>query len=186
MPPPIKATEFDGDLSSLLHKYNFQPKLTRKLDGLEDLNLTPELLNEIVLWKVNRYVTLSDDQLCRLNALGTLEPGEHEKARSVLKELLEAHGVDLPMASTFLRFRNPSVFQIIDRHAFRALYGQDYGLYTQTPVMKKVAVYFAYLDDLRLLYHAKGLEFDTVDRVLYVFDKETNGGLSKGKPTPEH
>ena len=87
------------------------------------------------------------------------------------------------MASTFLRFRNPVVFQIIDRHAYRAVYGRDYKLYTQTSLKKKIEVYFGYLDDLRSLCEKNGLKFETVDRVLYVFDKETNGGLAKGKNT---
>jgi thermostable 8-oxoguanine DNA glycosylase len=179
--PPIRASQFNGDLSEFLLKYKYQRTLTKRLDDLEDLDLTPEMLNEIVLWKVNRYVSLDGDQLCRIDALRTLESGEHKKALSVLKDLLEAHGVDLPMASTFLRFRNPSVFQIIDRHAYRALYGRDYNLYTKTSVTKKIEVYFAYLDDLHHLCDAKELSFSTMDRVLYVFDKETNGSLSKEK-----
>jgi thermostable 8-oxoguanine DNA glycosylase len=183
MPPPIRVSEFDGNLSEFLDNYRYQPILTRKLDHLEGVSFTPELLNEIVLWKVDRYVSLNRDQLFGIDALRNLKPGEHDKARSVLEGLLDVHGVDLPMASTFLRFRNPSVFQIIDRHAFRALYGQDYKLYPQTALKKKIEVYFAYLDDLRRLCDAKDLDFNTVDRVLYVFDKETNGGLSKGKIT---
>jgi thermostable 8-oxoguanine DNA glycosylase len=181
MPPTIKATDFDGDLSDFLRQYKYQPILTPKLDDLENVNLTPELLNEIVLWKVNRYVSLDEDQLCRIDALRKLKPGSHGQARPILAELLDVHGVDLPMASTFLRFRNPAVFQIIDRHAYRALYGRDYKLYTQTPLKKKIEVYFAYLDDLHSLCDQKGLTFETVDRVLYVFDKETNGSLAKGK-----
>jgi thermostable 8-oxoguanine DNA glycosylase len=175
------ANDFDGDLSEFLSQYKFQPSLTTKLDDLEDVNFTPELLNEIVLWKVNRYVVLDGDQLRRIDAFAKLKPGEHAHARSVLEELLVAHGVDLPMASTFLRFRNQTVFQIIDRHAYRALYGRDYKLYTQTPLKKKIEVYFAYLDDRRNLCDSKGLDFKTVDRVLYVFDKKTNGSLAKGK-----
>ncbi len=76
------------------------------------------------------------------------------------------------MASTFLRFRNPSVFQIIDRHAYRALYGQDYKQGTTKP-SKKIELYFGYVDDLRGLCNAKGFRFETVDRVLYMFDKKT-------------
>jgi thermostable 8-oxoguanine DNA glycosylase len=181
VPVPIKASEFDGDLSEFLVKYKYQPNLTKRLDDSADVNLTEELLNEIVLWKVNRYVSLDGGQFRSVDALRTLKPGEHGKARSALEDLLDSHGVDLPMASTFLRFRNPSVFQIIDRHAYRALYGRDYKLYSQTPLKKKIDAYFAYLDDLRRLCDAKGLDFKTVDRVLYVFDKETNGSLSKGK-----
>lgn len=179
MPPTISAREFDGDLCEFLLRYKFQTNLTKRLDDLEDLDLTTEVLNEIVLWKVNRYVSLDANQLSRINALRKLEPGEHGRARLVLEDLLEAHGVDLPMASTFLRFRNPSVFQIIDRHAYRALYGRAYKLYTQTSVKKKIDVYFAYLDDLHNLCDAKGLGFKVADRALYVFDKETNGSLSK-------
>lgn len=117
MPTTVTAGDFNGDLSKFLHEYKYQPKLTRKLDDLEGVNFTPDLLNEIVLWKVNRYVSLDGDQLHRIDGLATLKPGEHGRARLILEELLDAHGVDLPMASTFLRFRNPSVFQIIDRHA---------------------------------------------------------------------
>ena len=124
MPPTIKANDFEGDLSEFLWQYAYQPKLTAKLDDLDAVNLTPELLNEIVLWKVNRHVGLDEDLLRRIDSLRTLKPGEHEQARSVLEQLLSTHGVDLPMASTILRFRNPAVFQIIDRHAYRAVYGK--------------------------------------------------------------
>jgi thermostable 8-oxoguanine DNA glycosylase len=181
MQQPTRANDYEGDLSEFLKKYNFQPELTRKLDDLEDVKLSPELLNKIVLWKLNRYVSLNEDQLLRIDAVRNLKPGEHEQARPVLEDLLKAHGVDVPMASTFLRFRNPFVFQIIDRHAYRALYGQDYKLYPQTSVKKKIDAYVAYLDDLRRLCYSKGLVFHTVDRVLYVFDKEANGSLSKEK-----
>ena len=46
---------------------------------------------------------------------------------------------------------------------------------------KKKEVYFAYLGDLRSLCEQKGLKFEGVDRVLYVFDKAINGSLTKGK-----
>src|ERR1039457_2182228 len=140
--PPIKATDFDGGLSDVLRQYKYQPELTKRLDNLDAVNLTPELLNEIVLWKVNRYVSLDEDQLRRTDALRKLKPGEHEQARPILAELLDAHGVDLPMASTFLRFRNPPVFQIIDRHAYRAVYGEDFPLHTKSPAERKIEVYF--------------------------------------------
>jgi hypothetical protein len=179
-PAPLKAGEFIGDLSEFLNQYEYQPKLTRKLDDLEDVSvMTPDLLNEIVLWKVNRYVSLNRDQLCRVSALATLKAGEHLGARSILEELLDVHGVDLPMASTILRFRNPTVFQIIDRHAYRALYGRDYKQPRRPS--DKIELYFAYLDDLRRLCDEKGLRFEIADRALYVFDKKTNGPLPKGK-----
>jgi hypothetical protein len=44
MPLTIKVTECDGDLSEFLRRYEYQPKLTTRLDDLEDVDLTPELL----------------------------------------------------------------------------------------------------------------------------------------------
>jgi hypothetical protein len=44
-------------------------QLTTKLDDLVGVSLTPELLNERVLSKVNRYVALDRDQLQRIDAL---------------------------------------------------------------------------------------------------------------------
>jgi thermostable 8-oxoguanine DNA glycosylase len=183
MPLPTRATEFDGDLSEFLHRYRYQPKLTSKLDDLREANLTPELLNEIVLWKINRYVSSDNEQLRRMDALLKLKPREHEEARSLVEALLAVRGVDLPMASAFLRFRNSAVFQIIDRHAYRAVYGAAYPLYTQSAAKRKIDLYFGYLDDLHSLCARKGLVFETVDRLLYEFDKEVNGSLPKGKST---
>jgi thermostable 8-oxoguanine DNA glycosylase len=181
MPVSVRASEFGGDLSRFLLQYEYQPELTKRLDDLDDVSLTPELLNEIVLWKVNRYVSLDGEQLHRIEALRNLKAGEQGQARSILETLLHARGVDLPMASTILRFRNPAVFQIIDRHAYRALYGRKYPLYASTPSKRKIEEYFRYLDSLRSLCDERGLKFETVDRVLYVFDKETNGALAGGE-----
>jgi hypothetical protein len=58
-----RATEFDGDLNQFLCKYKYQPDLTAKLDALETLRFTQALINEIVLWKINRFVQLDDELL---------------------------------------------------------------------------------------------------------------------------
>jgi hypothetical protein len=62
MSTPAKATDFGGDLSEFLGRYKYQPELTARFDNLENVSLTPELLNEIVRWKVNRYVSLEEEQ----------------------------------------------------------------------------------------------------------------------------
>jgi hypothetical protein len=87
-------------------------------------------------------------------------------------------GVDLAMASTFLRFQNADVFQILDRHAYRAVFGKRYPLYSTTPQHTKVSVYFRYFDSLIELAASRGLPFRALDRILYVFDKEHNGKLT--------
>ena len=81
------------------------------------------------------------------------------------------------MASTFLRFRNTKAFQIIDRHAYRAVYGEDYPLYHSSSDDAKIDLYFCYLDDLHALAGSKRVDFKILDRVLYVFDKKFNGKL---------
>src|SRR4051812_5662172 len=108
------AKEFRGDLSPYLDAYTYQPSLTGRLDKLQETEFTQELVNEIVLWKVNRYVSLTPEVLRQIGQLRRLKSNEHRKGESVLTALLECHGVDLAMASTILRFRNPAVFQIVD------------------------------------------------------------------------
>jgi thermostable 8-oxoguanine DNA glycosylase len=175
----MKAIEYRGNLNDFLISYNYQPKLTKKLDDLRKVNFDQFLVNELVLWKVNRYVLLKNEILQGINNLKTLVKGQHRQGETVLRSLLNANvsGVDLPMASTFLRFRNPKVFQIIDRHAYRAVYGQKYPLYSTSPINRKVSTYFEYLDKLIELCGQKNLEFQTIDRLLYAFDKQKNGKL---------
>ena len=174
----MKATEFDGDLEKFLAEYCYQPELTKRLDLLRHKSFSQETINEIVLWKVNRYVRIDNSALQELENLKKLKAGEHKDSISVLPSLLEIRGIDLPMASTILRFLNPMVFQIIDRHAYRAIYGQDYPLNSTSAPERKTRVYFDYLDQLIYLCQNKSLDFQTIDRLLYMFDKRTNGKLS--------
>jgi len=180
MPKTTKATEFDGDLDEFLHEYKYQPNLTARLDTLEMLQFTQGLVNEIVLWKLDRFVQFSDELLRGIESVKGLHPGEHRNAESLIDSLLIVHGVDLPMASTLLRFRNPSVFQIIDRHAYRAVYGSKFPLYSSMSPKRKIGVYFDYIDELITLCGQKKVRFETIDRVLYQFDKDKNGELSDG------
>ncbi len=173
----IRATEYEGNLKEFLSRYEYQRQLTERLDNLNDVGLAQHLINEIVLWKVNRYVALDEELLQSLNGLKVLTTGEHRRGEAVLIALLKTHNVDLAMASTILRFRNPRAFQIIDRHAYRAAYGRDYPLYAASPISRKISLYFDYLDELIVLCNARSLDYQTIDRLLYVFDKEKNGKL---------
>jgi hypothetical protein len=176
---PMKASDFERDLNDFLKEYQYQPSLTAKLDDLHGVVFSQSLINEIVLWKLDRYVSLDAVLVQRVESLHALLLGQYTQGRSVLKALLVTHGVDLPMASTILRFRNPEVFQIIDRHAYRAIYGADYPLYPNSPGERKMEVYFNYLDELVDFCEKRGLIFMTIDRLLYVFDKSKNGTLRK-------
>jgi len=173
----MKASDFSGDLNAFLAMYNYQPELTKQLDNLEVNAIDQSKINDIVLWKVNRYVRITNDVLALLPGLKLLKTGEHRKGKGEINILMGLDGVDLPMASTILRFINPCVFQIIDRHAYRAVYGKKYPLYPSTPKERKISEYFDYVDELIKLCELKKLTFTTIDRLLYVFDKRNNGKL---------
>ncbi|GLI37291.1 hypothetical protein KI811_18345 [Geobacter hydrogenophilus] len=173
----MKAADFPGDLNSFLNHYKYQPELTARLDGLDVTSLDQSLVNDIVLWKVNRYVKVSEEIISQISGVKSLKEKEHRKSKGVLSVLLKLNGVDLPMASTILRFINPQVFQIIDRHAYRAIYETKYPLYPTTSSERKITVYFDYIDELIKLCELKGLSFPTIDRLLYIFDKNKNGQL---------
>ena len=64
-----KIDDYCGNLSGFLEAYNYQPGLTPKLDGLGDSPLDQEIINEIVLWKTNRYARLNAEDIHSLNEL---------------------------------------------------------------------------------------------------------------------
>jgi len=133
---------YKSDPIEFLESYRYQPKLTKNLDELNDVQFNQELLNKIVLWKLNRYVAIGPEVFKELDSLISLERGAHRKCSTILIKLLNTKGADLPMASTILRFRNPEVFQIIDRHAYRAVYGRKYPLYPMSSIRRKTEEVF--------------------------------------------
>ena len=94
----MKAIDYENNLNEFLKNYNYQANLTKKLDNLRRVTFTQSIVNEIVLWKVNRYVSLDNEILLSIDNLKTLTNGEHRQAQTVLESLLSIHGVDLPMA----------------------------------------------------------------------------------------
>ncbi len=166
----MKARDYKEDLSQFLKDYDYQPGLTKRLDNLVEANgFSQEIINEVVLWKVDRYADVDEVTLGKLNKLKSLSNGQHKDkdAEDTLRALLERPGINLPsinlpMASTMLRFRNPRVFQIIDQHAYRAVYGKRYPKrlsYATTKADEKICVYFNYLDELSDLCERKGFVF---------------------------
>ncbi len=149
-----------------MRNYRYQPELTSKLDGIGDASFNQEIINEIVLWKTDRYAQVDTDTLLELDGIKPLQMGEHRQGQVVLESLLETRGIDLPMASTILRFRNSMTFQIIDQRAFRAIYGQRYPIYGATPMHRKVSVYFDYLDELVKFCIDHEENCETIDRLL--------------------
>jgi hypothetical protein len=161
--------------TKLLEDYNYQPDLTKKLDSLNASDLNRNTIYEIVLWKINRFPCVPDAVLEKLKHLGELKPKKHAEARAVLEQLLKCNGIALPMASTILRFINPSVFQIIDDRAYRVLFDRE-AKYPTKPVKitdkyinTSIDIYFKYLNELHRICSEK-LPFEFADRILYKLD----------------
>lgn len=171
--------------------------ITDKLDKLKKTNLTIEDLYQITLWKVDRCIRIKEETIKKLNLLASINNID-EKAKidtkAVLRELLPGNtmhntGVRISMASTYLRFLNPKVFQIMDRHAYRAAF--DYVAsprdYSSLAHEKQIDTYFKYLTKLHEIektgYHGYKVAFENLDRFLYDFDK-FNGYKLSDNPQP--
>lgn len=153
-------------------KFTYQEKLTPKLDALQG-DFTQDIINEIVLWKVNRYALLESEVLTLLNQVdGKSVNVDTELQKNVLRALLACKGISLPMTSTILRFKNPNVFQILDQRVYRYIYGEE--VKYSTKIENLVIMYFEYLDTLRKACHTHDVAFRDADRILYMLDKKLN------------
>lgn len=168
--PEIKTfDDIEVDDFESFNKKIYQSDLTKKLDqGIEVLN--QDIVNEIVLWKVNRYAHLSQSTLDQLNDLKHID--DKNKVIDVIVNLLAEDGIRLPMASTILRFLLPERFQIIDQRAYRIIYGRR--LILPIELKDQVLLYLKYLEKLKSISEERGMEFKNADRILYYLDKEYN------------
>lgn len=155
-------------------EYNYQSSLTTKLDSYT-LPFDQEVVNEIVLWKVNRYAELSAETLSLINQIDS--EWDETLIRNVLYALLTEKGVQLPMASTILRFRNKHLFQIIDQRVYRILYGHELKTNqqkTESNILEQINMYLKYLERLQDACSKLNIPFEMSDRVLYNADKRIN------------
>lgn len=98
--------------------------------------------------------------------------------------LLKAKGVRLAMASTYLRFRNPQVFQIIDQRVYRQVQiwkkSKPINLIVPIRIEDQIDLYMQYLQDLRDMCRDKGVDFFSADRVFYIEDKKDKNNTVNG------
>lgn len=161
--------------------FNYQKELTPILD-LKNSDFDQQIINEILLWKLNRYAKISSQALDLINEIDTSTDEINEDlTREVLKQLLLTKGIQLPMASTILRFRNKKIYQIIDQRVFRIIYpGKKLKI---NPILNvknisiQVDLYIQYLNDLKKVCHQFRIEFENVDRILYMADKRINSNI---------
>jgi len=176
-------TIFDSDFQLVQADFEFeyQNDLTAKLDKTTS-SFDQEIINEIVLWKVNRYANVDNDTLKLLNEI---EPKstelDIEKTRQVLKTLIQKKGIQLPMASTILRFKNKNIYQIIDQRVYRIIYnGKKLKLKTHlndNNLNEQIDLYLQYLKDLKEVCKKIDIPFEKSDRILFMADKRINKNI---------
>ncbi len=155
-------------------EFKYQSELTKKLDSTTS-DFNQNTLNEIVLWKVNRYALFSDETILALNKINKNDTQiNEEETKDILRLLLNTKGVRLAMASTILRFKNPYIYQIIDQRVFRVLYTKSTMPKGYTNIEKQIEVYLKYLKDLRAACDKHNITFQESDRILYNADKRIN------------
>lgn len=165
------------------HVNTLQTQLTEELDLIGGRDFSYDDIYKMTLWKVQRFPHIKSEALTALNQLTAIKSLEDKKdvelARNALRLLLECTGVRLPMASTYLRFRNPQVFQIIDRHVWYQLTGEDSYIYEKCKNNEeKISYYFTYLKELRAMCERDGCEFSMADRIYYDKDKKQGHKIS--------
>lgn len=161
--------------------FKYQEELTKKLEGYDFDIINQEIINELVLWKVNRFCKIDDGFISLLSKAKTIQRNEYDVIESLVSEILDLRtqikGFDLPMLSSFLRFINPNTFQIIDKRAYRFAFGHEEN-YSNKTNDKKAFIYRKYLETISNIAKEKHLSFNLMDRYLYQMDKENNKGLN--------
>lgn len=153
--------------------YKFQPELTSILDEI-DQDFDQNIINQIVLWKVNRYSQLDESTLLLLNRINRHDLIINiDHTEEILRHLLSTKGIQLAMASTILRFKNPNVYQIIDQRVYRFIYGEIMPKYFSS-IDIQITLYMEYLEKLREVCKHKQIDFVLADRILYDLDKKYN------------
>ena len=172
---------FDGDPRKVLSKYSYDSgeDIFNRLNHVKgfDKKELNDIVNMIVLWKVNRMVSINENTMNELYALRNVKTVEDilksEDFTPLLSKLLKSKGIRLPMASTILHFLNPKVFTIFDQRAYRVIYKSDYK--ASTSVAINVALYKDYLSRCLEYYNthlANLIDFEDVDKYLYQIDIE--------------
>ena len=159
--------------------YSYNMPVTREYDAVGERDFTYEDIYRLTLWKVNRYPYLQDSDNDVLQMLNTVKDDQildDPKTRQLLRALLHIKGIRLPMASTYLRFRNPHIYQIIDKRVCHYLYNDKKRAdrSASKSIEEQIDLYLTYLTDIRAKADELHIAFENADRVLYQLDKDNH------------
>lgn len=151
-------------------------KNNKKLEDQQDI------INMIILWKVNRQAELDVAVLKKLLQVHEIQfdslcndKKTEGQVKDLLSSLIQTKGIRLPIASTILHFYNPDTFPIIDQRAYRELYKKEAPRFTE---QNSYEIYIKYIKDCYKYWEDNcecvGIEFSDVDKILYRLDKNEN------------
>lgn len=136
-----------------------------------------DIINEIVLWKINRVTSVPNDLIVEIKVLSKIVKRYQDVSSNIdqIKKVYErlitdSTGVKAAMASTILKMFMPEALPIIDQRAFREIY--------RIPMPKVVdgSLYLDYVEKVIKQYeidkvNCPSLNFFDMDKVLYQRDK---------------
>ena len=137
-----------------------------------------DIINSIVLWKINRQVDIGIELFIAIKTLNILPSNiktNEKEIKKIVFDLLEVKGVKIAMASTILKMFYPDSFPIIDQRAYRELNGEDLPDYYGASANQRYAdLYFQYILDCHVYNKSvcPNINFDDIDKVLYQLDLE--------------
>lgn len=165
-------TSQNSEVNLQVLDYTFQDILTPILDDLNG-DFNQEIINQIVLWKVNRFASVDSLTLNKLNKLDKDDTEiDIDFTKDILKDLLNTKGIRLPMASTILRYKSPHIYQIIDQRVYRFITGEE--IKEPNSIDRKIDYYLSYLKNLKSVCDEFNIDFSQSDRILYIRDKKEN------------
>lgn len=143
-----------------------------------------DIINSIVLWKIDRQVKLDKTLILRIKNLSCdkVEQIEQHKneVRDILLSLLKTNGIKIAMASTILKMFKPYAFPIIDQRAYRVIYNRDFPMYYgKSSHNKYIDLYLQYIKDCSFFQQTScpNIPFDKMDALLYQIDIENGNKI---------
>ena len=117
------------DYKEVLNRYTYagDKEIIERIknSSAENERENSDIINSIVLWKINRQVNVDTElflSIKKLNISHDLFKAKEKEVESVVMGLLKTTGIKIAMASTILKMFYPETFPIIDQRAYRELY----------------------------------------------------------------
>lgn len=132
-----------------------------------------DIINEIVLWKINRLPKIDNELIIAIKDLSYKvttydNVNAHKNEIAVIyNKLIKSTGVNAAMASTVLKMFMPEALPIIDQRAYREIFNGE-----EMPSKVDCDTYLKYVDEvIKQFNNERGIDFSNMDKVLYQRDK---------------